>query len=50
MNEEECETKKKWSTLYYKGESYIRFPRSCLTCDYLITCEEGWADETKERD
>ena len=33
-----CEQRKKWSRLVYKGESFLRFPVSCLQCETIFRC------------
>ena len=35
---EKCEERKKWGRLIYKGESFIRFPADCCSCDLMTVC------------
>jgi len=41
-----CEQRKKWTRLVYKGESFVRFPASCLQCGAILWCL-AYMDESR---
>ena len=38
VDNQKCEQRKKWNCLVYKGESFLRFPASCLQCGTIFRC------------
>jgi hypothetical protein len=47
VDEKSCEQRKKWNRSVYKGESFLRFPASCLQCGAILWCLAD-IDESKE--
>jgi hypothetical protein len=37
-DEKSCEQRKNWYRSVYKGESFLRFPASCLQCGTIFRC------------